>query len=149
MLKDLSSRRVRQWTALGISLLLIFLAVGAVNALPSAAARQLAAPTGTKTGTVLGQAGGFTMAQDTQHDTSAPLRSMPLIAPIPRAENGDKDAFQAIERLGGVPGKDSVVQNFFGKLGGIPGPTAHFDGMYNQWGPIPPDTNGDVGPNHY
>jgi hypothetical protein len=149
MLKDLSSRRVRQWTALGVSLLLIFLAVGAVKALPSAAARQLAAPAGTKTGTVLGNANGFTLAQDAQHDTSPALRSMPLIAPIPRAENGDKDAFQAIERLGGVPGKDSVLQNFFGKLGGIPGPTVHFDGMYNQWGPIPPDTNGDVGPNHY
>jgi hypothetical protein len=31
----------------------------------------------------------------------------------------------------------------------IPDPTVSFDGMQNPMGYVPPDTNGDIGPNHY
>src|SRR5512134_1911315 len=49
--------------------------------------------------------------------------------------------------------KDPVVQTTFG-LPGLPGlmiptPIVSFEGIANQWGVYPPDTNGDVGPNHY
>src|SRR5690349_5042401 len=43
---------------------------------------------------------------------------------------------------------DSVLQKALGPLV-MPAPIANFDGEYNEYGPIPPNTDGDVGRNHY
>ena len=49
---------------------------------------------------------------------------------------------------------DSVAQRSFGANGvtaplAAPAPIVNFDGVGNIDGVYPPDTNGDVGPNHY
>jgi hypothetical protein len=43
---------------------------------------------------------------------------------------------------------DPVIQSKLGPLA-MPTPIQNFEGEYNEYGPIPPDTNGDVGRNHY
>src|SRR5205085_9124986 len=43
---------------------------------------------------------------------------------------------------------DPVVQTTFGPLA-MPAPIVSFEGMTNPNGYEPPDTNGDVGPNHF
>ena len=43
---------------------------------------------------------------------------------------------------------DPVIQRLLAPLA-MPTTVANFEGEYNEYGPIPPDTNGDVGRNHY
>jgi hypothetical protein len=85
-------------------------------------------------------------------DTSPPLRDLALNQPEMLSPD------QALEiplhslpktRLeGAVPDIDSVVQNSF--LGVSAPPTiANFEGLNNVNNVLPPDTNGDIGPNHY
>jgi hypothetical protein len=62
-----------------------------------------------------------------------------------RLEDNDNPALPVKGRFGAT---DSVVQSLIGPLA-MPSPIANFDGIYNQNGPLPPDTNGDVGRNHY
>ena len=49
--------------------------------------------------------------------------------------------------LPGFP-NDPVVQTTFGNAN-MPAPLANFEGINNVDGVLPPDTNGEVGPNHY
>ena len=83
----------------------------------------------------------------TRHDTSAPLRAIPPLRPqadilrqIPRPE---------FPRGGeGQPDRDPVVQS--GRPSAeIPSALLTFEGINNVNGVLPPDTDGDVGPNHY
>ncbi len=56
-----------------------------------------------------------------------------------------------IERIPGAvpaPSKDGALQKSFGG-GAIPAPIVSFNGVTNRNGLIPPDTNGEIGPNHY
>src|SRR5207245_9224518 len=46
------------------------------------------------------------------------------------------------------PVKDPIVQNWFGAIA-MPTPIRTFEGVGNTCGCAPPDTEGDVGPNHY
>ena len=46
-------------------------------------------------------------------------------------------------------GPDPVLQNKMGELRQISAPIMNFDGIDNVNGVYPPDTDGDVGPNHY
>jgi len=79
-------------------------------------------------------------------DTSPPLRDMPIKRyQSQRFEDNDNPALPVKGRFGAV---DSAVQSLIGPLV-MPTPIQNFEGMYNQYGPIPPDTNGDVGRNHY
>ncbi|MEA2574142.1 MAG: large repetitive protein [Chloroflexia bacterium] len=81
-------------------------------------------------------------------DVSVPLRS---IAPrrnkvtIPESEANEN---APLRRRSSVLSFDTAVQQSFGPLA-MPAPILNFDGEYNEYGLIPPDTNGDVGSNHY
>ena len=83
-----------------------------------------------------------------KNDTSPPLRDMKPIPPAPgldRVFEFERDKSSAdFSRQD----RDPVVQNAFGPLA-MPTPNRNFDGLANQWSIYPPDTNGDVGPDHY
>jgi hypothetical protein len=87
-----------------------------------------------------------------RHDTSAPLReaspmSSQRLAPMEMRE-------LPLGRLPGVGeavtrgGADPVLQSWPGE-NLMPSPLLNFEGVGNINGVAPPDTNGDVGPNHY
>ncbi len=92
--------------------------------------------------------GHVIVSWDVKHDVSPPLSSMKPLPPIinPRREHEN----QFTRNYGAQkPVKDPVLQDWFSPLV-MPAPIANFDGLNgNQTGSIPPDTNGDVGPNHY
>jgi hypothetical protein len=85
-------------------------------------------------------------------DTSPPLRDLALNQPEMLAPD------QALEiplhslpkpRLAGaVPEFDPLVQKSFPGVSAPP-TIANFEGLYNVNYVLPPDTNGDIGPNHY
>ncbi len=91
-----------------------------------------------------------------RHDTSPPLRSIRPIAPMAPATIREIPLFPrprpqptgptAALAEGQAP--DPVVQHWAGALA-MPSPTQNFEGISNVDGVLPPDTNGDVGPNHY
>ncbi|MGH9508855.1 MAG: carboxypeptidase regulatory-like domain-containing protein, partial [Terriglobales bacterium] len=86
-----------------------------------------------------------------RHDTSPPLRDLaPVVTspdlikmiplrPLPKAKPAPKGKTE--------PG-DPVVQGTPGPRA-TPPPLATFEGIGNVGGFLPPDTNGDIGPNHY
>lgn len=83
-----------------------------------------------------------------QHDISPALRDIPAI------ESAGPPVFREIPRQplpkrgpkGGVP--DPVLQDSPGSRT-TPSPAVSFGGVGNVNNVLPPDTNGDVGPNHY
>jgi hypothetical protein len=93
---------------------------------------------------------GVRVVQEIKHDTSPPVRDIPVGPAIVRseeAENENPNPFPVPE--GNV--KDTVVQRAFGALA-MPTPILTFEGISvttSGCGCLPPDTNGDVGPNHY
>lgn len=82
-------------------------------------------------------------------DTSPPLRS---IKPVLTKNKAQREQDKENARLPGRVTKgfvmDRVVQNWLGPLA-MPTPVVNFEGMANPNIVWPPDTNGDVGPNHY
>lgn len=104
-----------------------------------------------QTGPVVGEA--------VMMDVSAPLREM-QVGPIePATTIREMGIPGETERIGPAgerePVEDSVLQTSFGGNGPdlveplAPSPSVNFDGVGNIAGVYPPDTNGDVGPNHY
>src|SRR5690349_2531006 len=100
-------------------------------------------------------ANGFVLGRSVKNDVSPPLSSIkpapvqPATTiremPEPAGEDMSKAAAQA-------PVTDPVVQRTFGAdlaIPAMPAPIRNFDGVGNIDGVYPPDTNGDVGPNHY
>ena len=92
--------------------------------------------------------------KEVKHDTSAPLSS---ITPLKGEHNG-KDA--DMDKVFILPGRGSTLDlNAPVQLDAAvqaapiapdaPVTIANFDGVTNVNGVLPPDTNGDVGPNHY
>jgi hypothetical protein len=84
-----------------------------------------------------------------RHDVSAPLRSVKPIPPAPvsaREENGVENGLAPFGPS--EPVQDPSVQRFVGAFS-MPTPERSIAGQYNYWGVSPPDTDGDVGPNHY
>jgi len=83
------------------------------------------------------------------HDVTPPLRSMKLIAP----ENEPEETPHAPFPIHGGPRsfgerRDAALQTAPALASAIT-PRTSFDGIGNTAGVLPPDTNGDVGPNHY
>ena len=83
------------------------------------------------------------------HDVTPPLRDMKLIAP----ENEKEETPHAPHPIHGGPRvfgerRDAALQTAPALTSAIT-PRASFDGIGNSAGVLPPDTNGDVGPNHY
>ncbi|WP_423224158.1 carboxypeptidase regulatory-like domain-containing protein [Candidatus Amarolinea aalborgensis] len=87
-----------------------------------------------------------------KNDTSAPLSQLAHVTktshklaeqpwfPLPKAARSAKNRAAAAEVAVQAPSADG---------GHLPGPLLSFEGMGNVDGLLPPDTNGDVGPNHY
>ena len=91
--------------------------------------------------------------QSIKNDTSPELRS---IAPVlPEASAAIKEIplmplFGRIQKQDAIEVQDvdPVVQSWDGAAD-MPAPVLNFKGVNNVNGVLPPDTNGDVGPNHY
>ena len=81
-------------------------------------------------------------------DISPPLRSIPPVtAPVREGDRDDDPPF-AKEPTFGPRDVDAVCQKSVGS-GEIPSPDQSFDGFSNTCNCSPPDSDGDVGPNHY
>ncbi|MBI3811886.1 MAG: DUF11 domain-containing protein [Nitrospirae bacterium] len=94
------------------------------------------------------------VVQSIKHDLSRPLRDIPPIPPalgpvereipkhpLPRTQGLNIPAVK-------IPTTDSLVQGL-SPIFKMPSPIQNFDGVTNLNGVLPPDTEGDVGPNHY
>ncbi|MEE4258240.1 MAG: hypothetical protein V2I62_00645, partial [Bacteroidales bacterium] len=87
-------------------------------------------------------------------DKTPPLREMELVIPGIRDRSWKDNVIENKLDFPGAPneykdsGPDQVWQNKFGKQRHNE-PIQNFDGTGNVNGVMPPDTDGDVGPNHY
>ncbi|MEO8288428.1 MAG: S-layer homology domain-containing protein [Chloroflexota bacterium] len=127
------------------------------NKAATAPNKQAAAPSGAGIAATTFQGGqpttktyanGVKVVSEVKHDTSPPLRDIPAAPMQPKKEENENELPFLV---GSTDIKDPVVQNFFGPLV-MPTPTVTFEGVGNPTacgGCLPPDTNGDVGPNHY
>src|SRR6266498_1120838 len=92
-----------------------------------------------------------------QNDTSEALESIPVIKPKQSKPDPDLNELRPLPRRGGGPVnppgrfKDPLFQEnlIAASALNISAPLQNFDGLTNVNGVLPPDTNGDVGPNHY
>ncbi len=96
--------------------------------------------------------GAPSVGQAARFHVSQPLRDIPFSPPVynPNRHEGPENPILP-DNYASKWVQDTIVQKAFGPLGAtaMPTPIQNFDGMYNYWGPLPPDTNGEVGPNHY
>jgi hypothetical protein len=96
-------------------------------------------------------------ARSLRHDTSAPLRAMPPLAPPPRSTPEMFPPRRLPKAMPGAgetsrPGIDPLLQAAgfaVGATGAALSPAVNFEGIGNREGVLPPDTNGAIGPNHY
>jgi hypothetical protein len=91
-------------------------------------------------------------------DKTIPLRDMNLnVAPSTPVVSRDrvvsnKDGIRKLVESKKSPvefGSDNAVQDFAGTSSIVPTQILNFDGIANRNSVLPPDTQGDVGPNHY
>jgi hypothetical protein len=93
----------------------------------------------------------FETGSDVMHDVSPPLRDIPVV-PYEKPSTIREMTEPGSENTGNTPlppVTDPVVQYNFGSQQLAPAPAQNFEGITNRNGVYPPDTNGDVGPNHY
>jgi hypothetical protein len=92
------------------------------------------------------------------YDETPPLRDMEVILPGERKRAWKDDIIgnksmeeQFKNQQADVPANftDPVLQDFHTASRDITGPVMNFDGVNNVNGVYPPDTDGDVGPDHY
>ena len=88
------------------------------------------------------------------HDLSPRLRDIPLIPPPPwtTIREMPEPREEVTEGPPRPPVSDPVAQRYFTRgnaVSAMPSAIVNFDGGGNLEGVYPPDTNGDVGPNHY
>lgn len=77
-----------------------------------------------------------------------PLRNIPaFVSPQHPAREAPENPPPPLINSGHI-GPDSALQKVFAPLA-MPTPIQSFDGQPNLYGVFPPDTNGDVGRNHY
>lgn len=84
-------------------------------------------------------------------DVSPPLRTIPPIQAVPTGAKAPANPpIPRKERnIGnGATGVDAALQEKPGATA-MPAPLSSFEGVSNTFGVLPPDTQGDVGPNHY
>ncbi len=127
---------MKQWRLLPI--IILFLALGLYLQAQSAASAQ-------------GNDLRPTVVYAEKHDLSPPLREMTPIPPQP----GDLEEVPLLRRktaggdaAGPLRTGDAALQKVYGP-NAMPTPIVNFEGTNNLEGVLPPDTNGDVGPNHY
>jgi hypothetical protein len=149
MHKNPFTKQIRQWAAVGTGLLLLLLALAAANFLPVASAQQAHEARTSGLPAVAG-ANGILSGQSVHNDTSPPLRAIPPAQPKPgyASENEQRER---LPRGYHPVAKDPVLQKALDALVplAMPAPIRNFEGVYDIPGVSPPDTNGDVGPNHY
>ena len=93
------------------------------------------------------------VVQSIKSDTSPELRS---ITPVSSEVSGTIQEIPLMPLPGRIQNQDAikgqdidpVVQDWLGAEN-MPAPIRNFEGVNNVNGVLPPDTNGDVGPNHY
>ncbi len=101
-------------------------------------------------------------AKASQFSESQPLKSLPVNVPklvlAPRDKEGNEpgdevnpENAEAIRNISPTATRtpDAALQNNPALPNVIPGPTVNFEGIPGLTGVLPPDTNGDIGPNHY
>ncbi len=91
-----------------------------------------------------------TIGQSIKNDTSPPLRDIQPISTTP--SQPPKEHREKKETKHKTPGPlviDPVKQGSFGPGPAAPSAINNFEGVGNIDGVYPPDTNGDVGPNHF
>jgi subtilase family serine protease len=81
-----------------------------------------------------------------KHDVSPALRDIPPKAPKPGREPHPPQPLRRGRRVLAQP--DPVLQSS-APATAAPSPIFSFEGVNNGDGVLPPDTNGDIGPNHY
>ena len=79
-------------------------------------------------------------------DVSPALRDIRPVPPVFNMSIPTREHSRLKPLTGGGP--DTAIQNVFSPLV-MPTPIANFEGIYNLWGGYPPDTDGDIGPNHF
>jgi hypothetical protein len=91
-------------------------------------------------------------------DKSIPLRDINInVPPSTRSVSGDrvvpnKDGIKKLVESKKTPvefGRDNAVQDFAVVNSLVPTQILNFDGIENRNSVLPPDTQGDIGPNHY
>ncbi|HEX7975404.1 MAG TPA: hypothetical protein VF498_13430, partial [Anaerolineales bacterium] len=96
---------------------------------------------------------GIIVGRAAQQDISQPLREIKPILEAPPAQIREMPEPAGGESEGAQPARpfvpDPVLQNSFGSSAAAPAPSINFEGVGNLDSVYPPDTNGDVGPNHY
>ena len=101
---------------------------------------------------VTAKSGDKEEVKELKHDASQPLRSIPPITPRFEGEDADQNELRVMPGRGlslrGRPETDAAVQSAL-VAPEAPATIANFDGVNNVNGVLPPDTNGDVGLNHY
>ncbi len=158
------SRNVRSSVNVLVLIILVASAIFVAQVNPISGPAGLAAPAGVQPGAAnasndngKGSGGPITIIEgaSVQNDLSIPLREM---KPLPPQANGRQEEREnpPLPMVGHVDGPDPVLQSKVADAS-IPAPAAAtagttFEGI-NQAGGCgncaPPDTNGDVGPNHY
>jgi len=145
------------WRRVLCSLFLVAAVVAAIAAVASpglAAKARSAAPTANISGApdVMRLVGPVRLDQD--------LRTLPYIPSGGEIEERQRRIFpfplsggRASSRASGFPRFQSLLERIIRPVPTMPPPVLTFDAMYQAQSPqcecMPPDTNGDVGPNHY
>jgi subtilase family serine protease len=83
-----------------------------------------------------------------RHDRSQTLKDMAAMPPAGEQVKGREHRWRRVSRHAADLLPDPVVQNVPAVVT-IPTPGRSFEGLGNLNGVLPPDTNGDVGPNHF
>jgi hypothetical protein len=106
---------------------------------------------------------GPTLGSPVRYDLSPPLRQLgPTVAPVPGPDR-EINRLEVPAERGGMPdfaGPEDPVRQTSSRLSGAldatPSPVANFEGLSDDQNAavvgfrvVPPDTQGDVGPNHY
>jgi hypothetical protein len=119
---------------------LAFLGLGAWSLRVSAQASTFVSPRGGP--------GPDRVDRAVRSDVSAPLRTIRPIPPAPtKLKEGPENPMTPFK--GSIPkGPDAALQTFLSPFA-MPAPIQNFEGQPNLWAVFPPDTNGDVGRNHY
>jgi len=93
-------------------------------------------------------------------DVSKPLRDIPVIAPTQGKQDADMNELRPLPGRPNGTGPDNPNVGFSDPVwneaadlrpspSAVSTPLVSFDGVNNVNGVLPPDTNGDIGPNHY
>jgi hypothetical protein len=92
---------------------------------------------------------GLTAGRSLKNDVSAPLSSLQASPVIPGGKgNHSRRPLQPSRSGQDLPTSPATLQNTPIGLA-IPSTSTNFEGVNNLDGVLPPDTNGDIGPNHY